>query len=155
KQVRAQSLSGPSMTIIQGQQVPGMTNGDGAIRCVYLAGGTSLSGFTLTNGATRNTGDYLNEEAGGGVYCASLGIVVSNCVIVGNSAQTIAGGAYGGVLKNCILTGNSAQYNGGGASQSTLNNCALSGNFAQYSGGGASDSTLNDCNLNTNSSQNG
>src|SRR5206468_4279664 len=103
--------------------------GDGAIRCVYLTNGASLSGFTLTGGGTRNTGDFFREEAGGGLWCESVSAVVSNCVILENSSSAFGGGVYSGTLKGCTLTTNSAENGrGGGAYESRLNNCTLIGN---------------------------
>jgi hypothetical protein len=149
------SVNGPAVTIIQGyQMVPGPTNGDSAVRCVYLANGAMLTGFTLTNGATRTTGDYSNERYAGGVKCASGNIVVSNCVVYGNSADSEGGGADSGTLVNCTLRGNRAN-GGGGAHNSTLNNCILRDNLSSADGGGAYGSTLNNCLLSGNSSFNG
>jgi hypothetical protein len=138
-----QSVNGPDVTVIRGYQVPGSTNGDSAIRCVYLTNGALLAGFTLTNGATRTAGD--NEFGGGGVWCESTAATISNCVLVGNSAVS-AGGARYGTLINCLLATNTADQ-GGATLWSTLINCALLGNRATYEGGGAEFGTLNGCTL--------
>ena len=148
------SVNGPEFTVIKGYQEPDDTNGSSAVRCVYLSSGASLSGFTLTNGATHSSIDKpFTEENGGGVWCASATAVVSNCVLAWNSAYAQGGGAYGGTLNNCVLIGNSDYaYGGGGAYGGTLNNCALIGNsvfnyYGYVSGGGAADCTLNNCTL--------
>jgi hypothetical protein len=93
--VTVQSVNGPAVTIIQGYQMPGTTNGASAVRCVYLADGAALLGFTLSNGATSGAFDY-----GGGVWCASTNAVLSNCVLTANCAVYQGGGAFGGTLKN-------------------------------------------------------
>ena len=150
KAIALRSVNGPQFTLIQGAKAPGGGNGEGAIRCVYLSDGASLSGFTLTNGATRVVDDWpiYRESSGGGLWCESTNAVVSNCVVAGNSALS-GGGASRGTLNNCTLTSNSAQA-GGGASEATLNNCALTGNSAGW-GGGAAGGTLNNCTLTGNS----
>ena len=115
KALTVRSVNGPQFTVIQGYEVPGITNGDGAIRCVYLAYGASLSGFTLTKGATGAADRYrypsdsrhASEVSGGGAWCESATVVISNCVVAGNSASYGGGGTYRGTLNSCTLTGNS------------------------------------------------
>jgi len=110
-------------------------------------------GFTLTNGASLDSGDAYGERSGGGVWCASASALLSNCVLSGNSAIDFGGGAYQGTLNNCTLAGNSAYLAGGGASYSTLNNCTLTGNSSYCYGGGVWSSTLSHCTLTGNSAQ--
>jgi hypothetical protein len=71
KAITIQSVNGPAETIIKGFQVPGTTNGTGAIRCIYLASGARLFGFTLTNGAVSSS------AYGGAVYCQSTTSTIS------------------------------------------------------------------------------
>ena len=151
KPITVLSVNGPAFTIIQGAKDPLTTNGNAAVRCVYMSKGASLSGFSITNGATRNSGEWY-DFIGGGVRCGSTNETISNCVITGNSA-TFGGGAYQGTLNNCTLSGNSA-FDGGGSCIGTLNNCTLSGNSASF-GGGAYGSTLNNCTLTGNSAFDG
>jgi hypothetical protein len=126
KPLTVQSVNGPQLTLIQGRKFAG-TYGPGAVRCVYLTNGASLSGFTLTNGATQSEFDTWDYMGGGGARCESSDAVISNCVIAGNTS--FAGGAAAfGTLVNCLVTGNSA-YTAGGAYGSTLKNCTLTGNL--------------------------
>ncbi len=169
KPLSLKSVNGPQFTIIKGKKGAGSGGlGDDAIRCVYLTNGALLSGFTLTNGATRSwSQDYAQDQFGGGVMCDSGGvwcgdrwcgsetIVVSDCVIVNNSAYRGGGGSAGGTLNNCTLVGNWSG-DGGGAYASVLNDCALSNNSAPGNiGGGAAYGTLTRCVLSHNSAGGG
>lgn len=143
KPVFVHSVNGAQVTFIQGYQVPGTTNGDGAIRCAYLTNGARLSGFTLTNGATKNILSFP-DHFGGAVLGESSSAIVSDCILTGNSAFAGGGGAYQGTLTNCILAGNRGDY-GGGCYDSTLYNCQLTNNTTPNSGGGAFLGSLYNC----------
>ncbi|HSU54679.1 MAG TPA: PKD domain-containing protein, partial [Candidatus Dormibacteraeota bacterium] len=154
--VALRSVNGPQFTTIDGGH---------SIRCVYLTNGSSLCGFTLTNG--------FAQYYGGGVYCESGTVVISNCVLSGNSVANSGygggafnatlndctvtnnsagsgGGAYYCTLKNCKLAGNWASSGGGAAYGGSLTNCTLIGNWSLYAGGGTSSGTLNNCTLSGN-----
>jgi hypothetical protein len=134
KPVTVLSVNGYAATVIQGTWDTTATNGPGAVRCAYLAGGAILNGFTLQNGATRATGDSFSGgplESGGGVWCVSTNGVVSNCLLTNNSA-IYGGGISYGTLNNCLVTFNLAVY-GGGAYSATLNNCTVVNNYTTTS----------------------
>src|SRR5207247_5816056 len=78
KPLRLRSVNGPQFTIIDGGQ---------SLRCIRLTDSASLSGFTLTNGAS------LHYDGGGGASGGTL----TNCTLSGNSE----GGASGCTLNNC------------------------------------------------------
>ena len=144
KAITVLSVNGPEATTILGAKDPVSTNGDAAVRCVYVGANAIISGFTLAGGASRSRGEPDYERYGGGVWCESSALV-TNCILTGNSAQLGAGGAFDGTLNNCVLVGNSAdQGSGGGTYGSTLNDCLVSSNSAIV-GGGSCAATANRC----------
>jgi hypothetical protein len=108
KWVTVRSVNGPAVTVIQGAG----PMGDNAVRCVYVGNNAVLAGFTLTQGATRSSGDSDRERSGGGAWRETSG-ALSNCALSGNSASS-GGGSSDGTLNNCTLTDNSATLSGGG-----------------------------------------
>ena len=136
KPLLLRSVNGPQATIIDAVRQS---------RCAYLANGTRLSGFWLRHGAA--------DVFGGGVFCASLDVFLTNCVITDNIVYTnfdgsvtgSGGGVYGGTLYNCLVVSNSAAVSGGGAIASTLYNCTVTGNHAGRYGGGVYGSAATNC----------
>jgi len=125
--ITVKSLNGPAVTIIKGYQVPGTTNGAASVRCVYLPSSSTLSGFTLTNGATSGNG--------GGIFAKGFSATVSNCVIVGNAAGLSGGGGCYGSFVDCVIRNNVSFGNGGGLYSGAATNCLIVGNSAQTGGG--------------------
>jgi hypothetical protein len=151
KPITVRSLQGPGATRIVGE--PPYVGENWVIygvRCACLVANAVLSGFTLTNGHTtpHYETSYPEDEHGGGALCEASG-VLTNCVLIGNSADFRGGGVYGGTLYNCTVTGNSASY-GGGAFGAALYNCTVAGNLASE-GGGVYGGTLHNCTLTGNS----
>jgi hypothetical protein len=147
--ITVQSVNGPWVTTILGA---GATNGTSAVRCAWLTNGASLIGFTLMRGATRNSGDTISLESGGGIWCASSNAVVANCVIVSNTAYYYGGGVYRGTVINSFISTNGCSYVfGGAANGSVLKNCTIVSNAAY---GVVSPLAMTNCIIYYNGSQN-
>jgi hypothetical protein len=135
KSLTVQSVNGPDVTVIEGHQVPAITNGPGAIRCVYMTNNTTLIGFTITHGGTETNLDLPYDVSAGGVLCANMtNCVLSNCGITSNSAY-VDGGVLGGTLNNCVIANNSAFW-AGGSENSILNRCLITNNYSIIGAGG-------------------
>jgi len=141
--VTVRSVNGPIYTTITGQG----PCGNNAVRCAFLTNNAVLSGFTLSNGCTRTTGNLSEDQSGGGVHASSA--FITNCFITGCSAYYAGGAAYGGILNGCTITGNSSSNYGGGTCYSIASNCTFTGNSAKY-GGGTSYSIANNSYYNGN-----
>ncbi len=137
------SVNGPEVTMIDGSN---------SERGVYMSAGL-LTGFTIRNGKTLESGDWIYDISGGGVNLYGGNGIVSNCIISGNTAD-YGGGSYRGMLYNCTISGNTAKY-GGGNYRSTLNNCTIRDNTASRDGGGSYFGTLYNCVISGNSANNG
>src|SRR5262249_24792208 len=117
-QLTLRSLNGPQGTII---------NGWGTKRGLFLFQDSTPFRLPLSNGYAYNDG--------GAVVCNRTNAFLTNCTVVGNSADS-GGGAARCTLSNCTLSNNFA-VSGGAVFDCTLYNCLLTGNSATEYGGGA------------------
>ncbi|MCK5852187.1 hypothetical protein KAH27_04070 [bacterium] len=84
----------------------------GNSRCFYIVDGSTLAGFTFSNGYAHGSGE---DEHGGAVYCYSGGLI-TNCIVVYNEAETYGGGIYchnGGIVISSLIYTNISEYGGG------------------------------------------
>ncbi len=140
--VRVESLNGPESSTIMGQGPAG----DAAVRCAYVDEDAVLAGFTLAGGHTRSpSGAKIDLAAsGGGVVCHTEGLV-SNCVLLANTAALAGGGGAFGRFHGCTVVSNSCTESGGGVYNANLDGCLLAGNRSSKDGGGMSGGVAHDC----------
>ncbi len=89
------------------------SHGTTAVRAVYLGTGSTLRGFTVSNGYVSVWGTAANGR-GGGVY-ADTGAVLTNCVVMDCRGYT-GGGVYGNasnVIVDCVVSNNYGGIGGG------------------------------------------
>ena len=120
---------------------------------------TWLKGVTIRNGKASN---------GAGIYIYSSSPSITNCILMGNSAEYNGGGIYCAenswpIISNCIITDNNASHGGGICcswdSSPTITNCTIQENFASYGGGieieGTSSVFITDCTIKGNMAEQG
>jgi PKD repeat protein len=151
------SVNGPLFTAIAGKGPVGLA----AVRCVFLAGGSVLSGFTLTNGHTLSPYDTTpdqRDQSGGGCYATNA--FIDHCLVTSCEALP-GGGVFGGTISNCVVEHNrSHNFNtndtigflgdGAGISSAVVYDSLLRNNTADAEGGGAYECHLTRCTVTSN-----
>jgi len=124
KGIRVISVNGSEATII---------DGNNTVRCWLIRhADAQVSGFTIKNG---------NGYAGGGAGFEQPGGLLSDCILVSNTA-TYGGGVYMddiGHVRNCLIVHNHASSYGGGIfswSTGIVENCTVVTNRSDNCGGG-------------------
>lgn len=146
KCVRVVSTEGAEKTFIVGTVDPDYAAdatlpgcGPNAARCVLMSGGSnngsSVSGFTLTGGATARSGDAVSW--GGGYFCPKGYNAVTDCIVSNNAAHVCAGG-YAGRVERCLFMDNKGDGStAGGDWNSPIFGCVFAGNPASSTANGA------------------
>jgi hypothetical protein len=93
----------------------------------------------------KNSATFQNTNSGGGVYSS----ILSDCRLVANACFGGGGGAYASDLTRCSISNNAA-IQGGGVFASVVTQSLVSSNRASISGGGAYDSVVFNCVLQKN-----
>jgi hypothetical protein len=130
------SLGGAEATVIVGARSQNATGcGADAVRCVRLAAGCTLQGFTLTGGSTDIAGGPTGEDYGGGAHVASGTATLIDCIISNNLAYTKGGGVSMATLHRCLVADNALADLGGfgsGVRGGAAYDSVIVGNSAPY-----------------------
>jgi hypothetical protein len=132
RRITIRSVNGPQATFIEGEKrTYEYPRADGSravyysgMRCVYLGDGAVLSGFTLTNGANINSVIFYHYGHGAGVWCATTNAILTNCVIINNSAND-SGGGYSAIEPPWCCRGASGCSHGPGSGSGFLSRSTL------------------------------
>jgi predicted outer membrane repeat protein len=149
-QINTTTLSGDlqaddATDIVPAKLLGDPTRGDNSYRVVSGSGtdfNTLLNGFIITCG-NANGSSHSSYDKGGGLYCKSGSLNLSNCVFKANSGM-LGGAMYNlkgnPLLINCTFLLNFADDSGGALYSSRgspiLYNCVFGSNFAKEKGGG-------------------
>ncbi|MBU0677149.1 MAG: hypothetical protein KJ626_03455 [Verrucomicrobia bacterium] len=136
-QITLRSVNGPQATVIDGNY-PAYS-----IRCIQIATGGKVDGFTIQNGRTASEG--------AGVYMWDG--TLDHCVVRNNHATGDGGGVQthpGSIVRNCLIHDNLSDLHGGGmdlASGGLAENCTIVSNYSAQVGGGVASisATLRNC----------
>ncbi|HEY77035.1 MAG TPA: hypothetical protein G4O00_12835 [Thermoflexia bacterium] len=118
-------------------------DGEGVRRGVYITGTVApfLEGLTISDGNAAGLGGYYSTDAGGGLYIYKASPVVSNCIIINNTATTGGGlflQASNARLENSEVISNTASWGGGVRAISgspVFRHSRFLSNTANYGGG--------------------
>ena len=101
--------------------------GTNSVRCVYLQGESSVTGFTLTGGRTCGDGGNNANNYGGGVYAVNNKGRIIDCVI-SNNASSRGGGMNNGKAIRCKFFDNWANKNRAAVSAGIIIGCIVDRN---------------------------
>lgn len=121
--------------------------GGPSTRCLYLTNDAHVIGFTIAGGETcvvGPEGNKFRDLSGGGIWSEPAGMI-SDCLVVSNTALWFGGGMYGGIAMRCVFKENQAGRAGGAASRSRLCSSLVAYNRSGRFGGGAHRSELVNC----------
>jgi hypothetical protein len=119
--------------------VQNMAKHGGGVLCVYQCTPRLIDCVIADNLALGSGG------CGGGLFPSGSSLILTNCIIKGNSAGMSGGGIFcynhsSLIMTDCIITGNTAYYGGGvkfeSALSTTITRCIIAGNKSRTWGGG-------------------
>ena len=124
KAIRLQSVNGPGVTII---------DGDNLYRGIQVSNANAIiSGFTIKNCKPHGSRDGAGLHIGSGM--------AEHLIVVSNNAALVGGGIYAKLssLSNIVVQFNVSSNDGGGIriETSTIDSCIVTHNLARQAGGG-------------------